>query len=572
MKFTVSICILLICSSSALATPTVISNTISWPDNGWYQVQDELTHTEVCGGTPSCTVAPGSYVVINHSTGERFNGIVVSEPSNSQPINVTGRVISWPDDGWYQVQDSTTHVEVCGGGQACTVVPGSYTVINHSTGERFSNIIVEGASPIDFPIAISGNTISWPDDGWYQVQDADTHAQVCEGGRSCLVPAGVYVVINHSRGIRYRGITVESQPLPDPDQVHLQRVTFEITVPFYLSNELSVELIWGEIRLTSMWVGGQFWSATGEFPTETEHPLTITFYDNNGAVELAKYSQEFRAGSNATESVQILAEQFDATQFDSDGDGVSNLSELNAGTDPLVDEDSVLEIFDAFAISDSRSQYSRISVAEIIESRLRQDRPYIDVFEASSDFTRTLFGNFNISIDTDGNGTLDVNGNRAPGRFIPRLSATRTNLESSISWSGVLTTSDSEYVHREIVTNTVSIVDEKLRSFVEEVTGSNFGAYQFSWEKSANLIGRIIEGSSLCKPVAGTFMVTRRSNYLDGSVVVTTVSKEIDDRYWKVVRVTNDVATREYFARELKILNRPDFPESAFFICDFVDF
>ncbi len=31
-------------------------------------------------------------------------------------------------------------------------------------------------------------------------------------------------------------------------------VTFEINVPFYLSNELQVKLIWGEINLTAMWV------------------------------------------------------------------------------------------------------------------------------------------------------------------------------------------------------------------------------------------------------------------------------------------------------------------------------
>jgi YD repeat-containing protein len=48
-------------------------------------------------------------------------------------------------------------------------------------------------------ITVSGRTISWPDDGWYQVQTDNGRTTVCEGGRSCTVPsAGTYKVINHS--------------------------------------------------------------------------------------------------------------------------------------------------------------------------------------------------------------------------------------------------------------------------------------------------------------------------------------------------------------------------------------
>lgn len=68
---------LLLIGSFATAAPSVSDNTISWPDDGWYQVQDQATHTEVCGGGRSCDVEPGTYVVINHSTGERFNNITV---------------------------------------------------------------------------------------------------------------------------------------------------------------------------------------------------------------------------------------------------------------------------------------------------------------------------------------------------------------------------------------------------------------------------------------------------------------------------------------------------------------
>jgi len=361
-------------------------------------------------------------------------------------------------------------------------------------------------------------------------------------------------------------------------------VTFEINVPFYISDELRVELIWGEINLTAMWVGGQFWSAAGEFPTETEHLLTITFYDKNGAVELARYSQEYRVGSNASESVQITAEQFDANQFDDDSDRVNNLAELNAGTDPFVDEDSLLEISDAFALNNSGSQYSRISASQHFESFVQQDRPYVDTYETEGRvgdengyYYKTLYGKFNINIDVDGNGTLEVNTDEPRRYLFPTLSAIRTNSGSSISWAGEYRIYDGDYNYSENIINTVSVVDDNLRNFVQEVTGSNNGTFRFSWKTSANLTGRLIEGSSRCEPVSGTFIETRQSSssYPPNLIVVTTVTKEIDDPYWRIVEELDGLKTNEYFARNLEILRDYrdyDDEESAFFTCDFVDF
>jgi len=356
---------------------------------------------------------------------------------------------------------------------------------------------------------------------------------------------------------------VNSSPvLEDPLIRNTIPVTFEITVPYYLSNELRVELVWGEINLTAMWVGGQYWS--------------------NGAIELARYNQNFRVGSNASESVQIHAEQFNADQFDNDGDNVNNLVELNAGTDPLVD-DSLLEILDTFELSNSSGTMSRISVSHNFESVIKQDRPYVDAYETdccvsvdTGYYDKTLFGNFIINIDTSGNGTLDVIRDENSSRNIPTLSATRTNSGNSISWAGTYKSTSPEYFFTEKFTNTVTVVDDNLRSFVQEISGSNNGTFRFSWENSANLTGKLIEGSSLCKPVAGTFTETSNRNnnsYPEVTTVVTTVSKEIDDWYWRVVILENDSVTTEYFVSDLKIANVRDDEdgESAFFKCDFVD-
>lgn len=51
-------------------------------------------------------------------------------------------------------------------------------------------------------ISVNDGTISWSDSGWYQVQDAQTFESLCEGGSSCSVPPGMYIVINHHTGIR----------------------------------------------------------------------------------------------------------------------------------------------------------------------------------------------------------------------------------------------------------------------------------------------------------------------------------------------------------------------------------
>ena len=79
-----------------------------------------------------------------------------------------GMTLHLPDNGWYQVQNSDTYEQVCAGVRTCDIEAGTYTAINHTTGERFENIVVSSAPPVN-DIVVSDNTISWPDDGWYQV-------------------------------------------------------------------------------------------------------------------------------------------------------------------------------------------------------------------------------------------------------------------------------------------------------------------------------------------------------------------------------------------------------------------
>ena len=70
---------------------------------------------------------------------------------------------------------------------------------------------------------VSGNTLSWPADGWYQVQSAENYETVCEGvvsadagldGGPCLVDSGRYIVINHSSGERFENCLLYTSPSP----------------------------------------------------------------------------------------------------------------------------------------------------------------------------------------------------------------------------------------------------------------------------------------------------------------------------------------------------------------------
>ena len=134
------------------AAPGVSGSVISWPDDGWYQVQNANTFESVCQGGTSCEVAAGSYIVINHTTGMRFEDITVAagntgSGSNTTGVSVMGNTISWPDDGWYQVQVAGDfNSSLCSGASSCEVAPGTYVVINHTTGMRFENIVVQGGN------------------------------------------------------------------------------------------------------------------------------------------------------------------------------------------------------------------------------------------------------------------------------------------------------------------------------------------------------------------------------------------------------------------------------------------
>ncbi len=210
-------------SSSGMGGFTVSGNTIRFSNDDYYQVQTAGGTRTICEGERTCDVEDGTYIIINHTSGERYTDVVVNNGINAgkpefEDITVSGNTILLSNSNfYYQVQSAGGTRTICEGEQSCEVPDGTYLVINHTTGERFGNIVVgndellaSSFDPIvaDSVITVTGNTISYPDNGYYQAQTADGSRSICEGERSCTVPDGEYVVINHTTGERSSGIFV----------------------------------------------------------------------------------------------------------------------------------------------------------------------------------------------------------------------------------------------------------------------------------------------------------------------------------------------------------------------------
>jgi len=113
------------------------------------------------------------------------------------------------------------------------------------------------------------------------------------------------------------------------------QVNFNITVPVYVSDALQVQVVWGDSDIRASWITDETWAATVELPAGVENLLVVSFHDANGAITLGTFETQFNTGTGPSTDYQVTADQFDTDRWDNDSDGVSNLDELIAGSNPL---------------------------------------------------------------------------------------------------------------------------------------------------------------------------------------------------------------------------------------------
>lgn len=368
-------------------------------------------------------------------------------------------------------------------------------------------------------------------------------------------------------------LPLADQSVADPMTQNTTMVMFNITVPAYQSNALLVRVAWGDEVSDAAWVGDEFWAVSTKYPTDTENPLTVTLFDNNGGVVLGTVSTVLRTGVNASESVDITAAQFDTAAWDDNNNGISNFDESLAGLDPQSVQTDTLAIRETFARSIRLGFH-----AQSLENRLPDERPFYELNAAVPQSFDPPYCQNTKSID------LDVGGN---GNFLDTSRCVNTSYNDgftqqgdrirtaeSVSWSGKSLSFNSEAgTQREtnFSTDTRQINDTTQRQTGQSDFNIREGndrynqimSYDVTGHTRNNLRDQILRDSLLCEVTSGTITETwtgRSSSRVVNGTEITTLSKSASDDLWAVTVTTPDGELIDHYLAETV---------DAIFYCDF---
>ena len=340
--------------------------------------------------------------------------------------------------------------------------------------------------------------------------------------------------------------------VPDPLVQNRTQVDFEITVPAYQSDALQVRLTWGDTDVTAGWVGDELWSTTLDLPTDTEHTLTVTFFDHNGGIELASFEDEFRTGSNAAEMFNIAAEQFDSERWDTDEDGVSNLEELSLGTDPFNaddnnPEDTLFVPGFSFLVEPAAMYYEPETKPLGLPANINE-KQFVDNLPFTSETTVN-----NINLDALGNGTYSQTYELTRAQditYFESSTGSRLSQDDAVSWSGTFsfTGSLAFYGTGEHTFETVNTVGES--TLVQNGSGNNLlrrsisstaDVSDYSYSLVLDLDSK--DESSTCSILYGTYFYSFEDNILGALSREFTLTRNSAEERWNWSETVNGMTS-----------------------------
>ena len=150
----------IIIGSDSADEPVIGEGSITVQGSDYFQIQTADTYETNCEGTDigTCDTGPGVFIVINLTTGQRYESLVVPGDDDGLEPVVDGGAIVLNGNGYYQVQSVDDFSKLCEGFDlaSCGVPDGTYHVINHTTGERFEFIQVGDDNGQGMPAADAG--------------------------------------------------------------------------------------------------------------------------------------------------------------------------------------------------------------------------------------------------------------------------------------------------------------------------------------------------------------------------------------------------------------------------------
>ena len=317
-------------------------NTITFTNDAFYQVQaeDGIELFFEGSGPDSITVPDGSYIIINHTTDERLEGILI--PLGSSSVNpggsigigidggtevgsfgviVTDNVVTVPDGDYYQILNGNTFDQVeSGNGPFSIALPnGIYSIINLDTDQRVDNVTIDvegNRGSVDNPINNAGpakignlevflddDNLSLNTEDYYQIQNVDPQGTYWEGNGPANIngiPPNVYNIINISTGERVNNVDIPAGQSEVDTPVDTSAFNLNSLIPGLIVNNAQNSIIvltgddtWQILNSEFMeiWQGVKP-HAEQNLPNGTYHVLNLTRMERIDNVEFVNFNPE----------------------------------------------------------------------------------------------------------------------------------------------------------------------------------------------------------------------------------------------------------------------------------------